>query len=858
MSTMYTTHFRIFVTAFIAVFISVFTFGQKESLGFNSLLAHSPNAAVAFCIPNNALSLETLRNDGIPVKCTTKKWIYVTVTPQWVDEHIKNGSLNSYYYEFAPPVALADTARLMHYVNPVHAGGPGLGGAYTGENVIIGFVDQGLDFNHPDFIDANGNTRVLRYWDHTLNAGGTVPQPYNYGVVWTEQDITNGSCTSNEIGTAHGTSVAGIGAGNGTANGSNKGMAPNSKIIVVETDFNLPNWTLTIADACDYIFKVADSLGLPAVVNLSLGTYLGSHDGNDPASEMMEQLLDEHSGRIIVCAAGNAGNKGKYHVRGAVDADTSFVWFSNNASTQAAFGPNTIFFDLWSDTTEASYQFAYGANLPSGSYSSRGQSNFRTAMANLDVSLFDTIYNFNGNRIATIETYTEKIDGSFHLQALFTHVDTTTYHYRFITTGSGSYDLWSGAWLGLNNIVNTLPSAGVYPPILHYHAPDSLQTIVSSWNCSEKVISVGNVRCRLGHIDNNGNQYYPASDMTHPGKLSPNSSKGPSRHDLIKPDVSASGDVTLGSGPLSFLMNPANNAAIDSGGWHVRNGGTSMASPTVAGIAALYLEKCGHSTWADFKEALIATSFTDFYTGSVPNNAYGHGKPHALNLLLQANFTPTLSGTPSFCPNGSTDIQVNSPNGISEIQWSDGTLANPNSVSSEGPISAIVYNASGCKATTATLNIVQLDTLPMLPIFQSGNVLATLSFSTYQWTLNGQDIPGATSQTLEIFPPYGVYTCYCVSPDGCITETAPFSFGAGVASTSQEHVSIFPNPSDGMFTIFGFKTIDHIELIDQQGKCVALKEISEGNYSIEHLEKGIYMLFITSNERMFQSKIIRM
>ena len=852
------THNRNLVTGLFCISFFFASFSQKEALGFRTLLEQTPGAAVAFCIPNNSLSIETLRRDGIPIKYSTKNWIYVTVSPQWIDDHIKNGKLNSYYYEFAPPVALSDTARLMHFVDPVHAGGPGLGGAYTGANVIIGFVDQGLDFNHPDFIDANGNTRVLRYWDHTVSTGSTVPQPYNYGIVWTEQDINNGLCTSNELGTAHGTSVAGIGAGNGTANGSNKGMAPDSKIIVVETDFNLPNWTLTIADACDYIFKVADSLGLPAVVNLSLGTYLGSHDGNDPASEMMEQLLDEQPGRIIICAAGNAGNKGKYHVRGEIDSDSSFVWFSNNPSNQAAFGPNKIFFDLWSDTTEATYQFAYGANLPNGSYSSRAESNFRAAMSNLDVSLYDTLYNANGNRIATIETYTEKIDGAFHLQALFTHVDTTNYLYRFITTGSGSYDLWSGAWLGLNNIVSVVPAASVYPPIVHYHGPDSLQTIVSSWNCSEKVISVGNVRCRLGHIDNNGNQYYPASDMTHPGKLSPNSSKGPSRHQMIKPDVSATGDVTLGAGPMAFLLNPANNAAIDSGGWHVRNGGTSMASPTVAGIAALYLEKCAHSTWADFKEALISTSFTDFYTGTVPNNAYGHGKPHALNLLLQANFTATLTGTPSFCPNGATDIQVNCPSGISEILWSDGTMNNPNSVSSTGPIYATVYNSNGCKTTTATMNIVELDTLPLLPIFQSGNFLATLSFSNYQWTLNGQDIPGATSQTLEIFPPYGVYTCYCTSPDGCITETAPFSLVTEIEDIEGFDVHIYPNPTTNQFTMTGLSSVEKIQLFDQRGKSVDIHEISIGTYSIEHLEKGVYTLFVHSNELKFQSKIIRM
>jgi hypothetical protein len=156
------------------------------------------------------------------------------------------------------------------------------------------------------------------------------------------------------------------------------------------------------------------------------------------------------------------------------------------------------------------------------------------------------------------------------------------------------------------------------------------------------------------------------------------------------------------------------------------------------------------------------------------------------------------------------------------------------------------------------MNIVELDTLPLLPIFQSGNFLATLSFSNYQWTLNGQDIPGATSQTLEIFPPYGVYTCYCTSPDGCITETAPFSLVAGIQSIEGIDVHIYPNPTTSLFTIKGLNNLEKVELIDQQGKSLVLQEISSGTYSIEHLEKGVYTLFIYLGERKFQSKIIRM
>ena len=101
-------------------------------------------------------------------------------------------------------LALADSSRAHHFVNEVHSGNAPLGVAYTGRDVIIGVVDQGIDWLHPDFIDANGNTRVLRYWDQA-SSGPTPPAPYGYGQEWDSTDINNGTCTSTEEASAHGT-----------------------------------------------------------------------------------------------------------------------------------------------------------------------------------------------------------------------------------------------------------------------------------------------------------------------------------------------------------------------------------------------------------------------------------------------------------------------------------------------------------------------------------------------------------------------------------------------------------------------------------------------------------------------------
>lgn len=619
---------RIF--ALLLLFFPMTLVAQK--FGFEQVLKNSPDEPTVFCVPNNENNVSLTIREDIGIKFTTENWLFITASPRWVSNHKKDGSLDDFYFEYAPPSLLADTARMHHNVDDVHVGAAPLNTPYTGRDVIVGIVDVGLDWTHPDFIDTNGDTRVLRYWDHTVS--GNPPSGFGYGYEWDSTSINNATCTSTETGSAHGTTVAGQALGNGGANGTHIGMAPDANIVIVESNLSMPNWTLSIADAVDYVFGIADQYNMPAVVNLSLGTYLGSHDGNDPAAEAIETLLDEKPGRIVVCAAGNSGAKGKYHHSHTVTSDTNFVWFKNNPS--AAFGANTIFFDLWTDQADATFNFAIGADNPAN-YSFRGRTNFHNAGSLGGSPVLDTIWN-GSNRIATVQIYHETVYGDKHIQVFLADVDSTSYLYRFETTGAGQYDLWSGAWQGYNDMESTsLPSAAQMPNIVNYVMPDSMQTIVSSWNCSEKVISVANMHNRKSYIDKNLNTQTSSNTA---GNKSPNSSIGPNRHNVVKPDITASGDYSLTAAPLWLLTNPAYNNIIDSGGWHALNGGTSMASPVITGIAALYLERCGMATYQNFMDDLHATAYTDQFTGVTPNYAYGYGKADAMALLMEETLEP--------------------------------------------------------------------------------------------------------------------------------------------------------------------------------------------------------------------------
>jgi subtilisin family serine protease len=834
--------FQKYILYFILLLTPVTLFSQK--LGFSELLRDAPQKKIPFTVENNAKNIDFLKKEGVEIKRKTENWIYITHSPAWVFEQLNNDKITNFYFEYAPPTLLDDSVRVMHNVNPVHDGTPPLLDGYTGKDIIIGLVDNGLDHTHPDFTDAFGNNRVIRYWDHSVTNPTASPAPYNYGQIWYANQIQDGSITSNEESTGHGTSVTGICAGNGLANGKNKGMAPEADIIFVETNFNLPNWTLTVADACDYIFKVADSLNKPAVINLSVGSYLGSHDGKDPAGELMEQLVDEKNGRIIIGAAGNSGNMAPYHAQqNMTAADTNFIWFNNNPS--GALGNNTVFFDLWSNVSDAQFRYSFGANKNGASYDDVAATVYRFAQLNVGTTIYDTLFNQNGDRIATLEIYTEYVGSNYHMQGLFSTVDSTDYLMRFSTTGQGKYDLWSGEWMGLNTIVTALPTQAVYPPIVNYVMPDSLQSVVSSWNCSPKILSVANIRGRLGHINNNGDQYYPATDMTVPGKIAPSSSRGPSRRGVTKPDISAAGDVTLGSAPMYMVGDPAYNAQLGEGGYHLRNGGTSMASPVVAGIAALYLERCPNSSVADFKADLFGTAMSDGFTGSIPNNRYGYGKINAFDLVVSKNGNLQVLGDTAICQMP-VELTTNIP--MMSYEWSNGSYAPEVVIPQPDTVSLFGRDLQGCKIYSDTLILVQGSPLtnPTINIF--GSSLISSSAPNYQWFLNDNPISGATQQTYTPTA-IGYYSVAIQGADNCKSFSNAIEWTLGTSKENSSSLKLFPNPAANTLNLQAEgKVLTYIEITTITGQKLMSKAINGQEYSIaiEHLSSGSYLIKVQS------------
>lgn len=505
---------------------------------------------------------------------------------------------------------MADTAIVRNRIRDIKLGLSPLTQAYDGTGVTVGIIDSGTDFNHPDFKDSNGNSRIKFLWDMNKPLAANTPTPFGYGQEWTNADIDMGLCTHTDLAHyGHGSNSSGIAAGNGLSIGHYEGMAPKADIIVVALDFGRPGYT--IADALQYIITKAQLLGQPLVVNASVGDYYGSHDGTDLEAQMISNMIANVPGRAMVAACGNGGGNDFHVGYNTTVTDTNFTWITS--------GGSNIYLDEYSDTAQIKNVF-YSVGVNNGALTDLGNIPFKPYNYALNTLKRDTIYN-NSNRIGVVESMASINSFGVYELSLRIKADSTNYLWRIEHTGPGRIDSWN-----FNYVSGTLPTIAQYPHIANYKMPDTLQTIVSGFHCSDEIISVANYVNRKIYQDVNNNTQVTSETA---GQISRSSSIGPTRDNRIKPDIAASGATILTAGAVAMLPNLIANApqVVAFGGYHVTAGGTSASSPVVAGLVALYLQKNPTATNQQIKQAIINCSYSDGFTGtSLPNNQWGYGK----------------------------------------------------------------------------------------------------------------------------------------------------------------------------------------------------------------------------------------
>ncbi|HRN93090.1 MAG: S8 family serine peptidase [Chitinophagales bacterium] len=559
---------------------------------------------------------------------------------------------------------LIDTARINNNIDSIHAGYSPLTQSYSGKGVVVGIIDGGIYWQHPDFKNPDGSTRIRFIWDQIIAAPTNTPAPYNYGQEWNWIDINTNKCTHTPAASdfAHGTCVAGIASGNGRGFVSDtlryRGIAYESDIIAVRIPTSSNNFLARVADAVDYIFKKADALGKPCVVNTSVGTYEGSRDGKDLTARIIDSLVEQRKGRAVVAAGGNAGNI-PYHVQHTITNDSATTYFRYNKNVPG------LYFDFWADSVQFNNaEFVIGAvstktgNLVDTVATERFNvlRDFNPAQGG--VTLTRNLYTDNGIQLlGTVKMYAEMLQDIYHVEVLITPTDTSLW-WKLQTFGTGSCDVWSSSSLiGGSDMVSVLPNLITKPD---YRYPDTLKTIVSSWQCSDKVITVANYTNRAFYLDVDSISRDALYGKSIVGMRDISSSIGPTRDHRLKPDISATGSTTITTGDLNlipqYLSTPGNRLKIGWGGKHMRNGGTSMASPLVAGFAALYFEKHPTARWDEVKEAIILTAKRDTFTTAVENPYYGNGKLNGFRALAhEFIYGCTDTGSLNYNPTANLD-----------------------------------------------------------------------------------------------------------------------------------------------------------------------------------------------------------
>jgi subtilisin family serine protease len=533
-------------------------------------------------------------------------------------ERISGAVMCEEYLNTSVPTTRANLQRAV---------GPGFAGA-NGAGVLIGDIDTGISYAHGDFKDAAGNTRIVRIWDQTTPIG-PAPAGYTVGTEYLPAAINAGTAQGKDTD-GHGTHVMGIAAGDGSLTGgaipayTYVGMAPMASIVMIKTDF----YETSILDGAKYFFGLATALGQPAVLNISLGSQYGPHDGTSDLSVGLDALTGP--GRAICVAAGNDGGTtsplshrhakvvygpiypaavsavltlsgtgvGRYVLVDGVYDAADAVSITISHPIYGSFGPYGL--GVSNDPVDF-------IGVPFGSGATRGNlyvENGLTTFAGDNPEIFVAIQagsttgsTFNGNWTLTFTPTAPAGPQNGRIDLWQYKVSHTAIVANF-SAGIDDACLLGGNIATANNVI----TCGAW-------------ITKNSWtNCAGLGITAGATN--------------PPSTVN---LIAYFSSNGPTRDGRMKPEIAAPGEL-IGSAltrDVSFgtcTTSSTYYSFLNDNMMHWIQQGTSMSAPHVTGAVALLFQKFGPLTRAEIMSKLTTLALVDGNTGAVPNNRWGVGK----------------------------------------------------------------------------------------------------------------------------------------------------------------------------------------------------------------------------------------
>ncbi|WP_300688688.1 S8 family peptidase [Chryseobacterium sp.] len=529
--------------------------------------------------------------------------------------------------------------------------------AYNGTGILVGVYDTGIDWKHPDFRKADDQTksRIVSIWDQTLTAQGgeTTPTGFATGVEYTRAQIEDeldgtptGFVRENDTN-GHGTHVSGTAAGNGAAfaDKRHKGFSSEADIVFVKGGNGSFPTTNTI-NALTYFKNVATALNKPIVVNMSIGGQGSAHDGTASHEVAVDNFTSSGPGRVVVISAGNDYGT-NLHRKGTIEPNAA----------------QTYSFTVASDTSTASvFSFLMYANNDTAVTAKLTTPDGQQYTQNISTTTAHSI--LGGGFTATMYNYWSADNNKRYVQLVVSRVSGSTVNsqgnYTLEITNNGAQQITTHGWLYSQGVTTTLQNG-------------DNEYIVGTPGNASSAITVASYMGRASWYSGTSGYF----TLTPQESISSFSSQGPRADGFQKPDITASGQNVISS--RSGNSSPGATDIIAGTNYYVKNQGTSMSSPGVAGAVGLLLQANPALTATQVKARLTSNARMDGATGTVPNMRWGYGKldiykavtdelgcvksnfetvgydePYVLantesnyyfdNIALAVRYTPTLTG----------------------------------------------------------------------------------------------------------------------------------------------------------------------------------------------------------------------